>query len=336
MTVLVEVPSTYQRQQYIGGSDIAGILNVSPWATPVSVWDRKMQSQEPRVSTGKKKLYQRGKIWEQVVGSMLVAQLEAEEFEVEVMNASKRYVDPAVPFFAAEIDYELAIKGLPGVINCELKTVHPNAAKEWGDPDDDEVAAPVQYLAQCQWGLGVTGRQVCILAPLFGADSVSVYVVKRDDEIIAGMRDQALAFWNNHVVPKVPPEPRTLSDVAKLFKIDGEKELIADENIIRAIMRYQAIEAEIVAREAERDSIEFDLKCAMRDATSIVHPGVKKALATWKTRNSSRLDQEAFKQTYPKLYRQFLRESSTRAFSVSKFNLLEISHHGGRKKLTEQ
>jgi putative phage-type endonuclease len=336
MTALLEVGPDYKRQQYCGGSDIAGIIGVSPWATPVSVWDRKMQQQEARVSGGKKKLFQRGKVWEQVVGEMLVAQLEAEEFQVKVINTNKRYIDPDVPYFAAEIDYELEIAGLPGIINAELKTVHPNAAREWGDPDNDETAAPVQYLAQCQWGLGVTGREVCILAPLFGADSLSIYVVKRDETIITGMRAQAIEFWQNHIVPKIPPEPRTLSDVAKLFKIEGDSELIADENIIRGLMRYRAIEAEIEARETERDSIEFDLKCAMRDATAIVQPGLKKALATWKSRNTSRLDQEAFKQAYPKLHRQFVRESSTRAFSVSKFKLAEIMQHGGPKKIRDE
>lgn len=333
---IIEVPATYQRNQYIGGADIPGIIGVSPWSTPLSVWERKMQQQEARVSTGKKKLFQRGKVWEQVVGEMLVAQLEAEEFEVRVIANNKRYVDEAVPFFASEIDYELEIKGLPDTINAELKTVHPNAAREWGDPDDDETAAPVQYLAQVQWGLGVTGREVCILAPLFGADEVKVYVVKRDQAVIDGMRAQALEFWHDHVLTKIAPEPRNLSDINRLFKLDNERELIADEGIIRSLMRYRAIESEIEARETERDLIEFDLKCAMRDATAIVQPGLKKALATWKTRNSSRLDQEAFKQAYPKLYRQFLRESSSRAFAVSKFKQTEITHHGGTRQIRNE
>ena len=65
-------------------------------------------------------------------------------------------------------------------------------------------------------------------------------------------------------------------------------------------------------------------------------PRLKKALATWKSRNTSRLDQEAFKQAYPKLHRQFVRESSTRAFSVSKFKLAEIMQHGGPKKIRDE
>ena len=140
----------------------------------------------------RKKLYNRGKIWEQVVCEMFIAELESNDHKVKVLNTNKRYVDPAMNFCAAEIDLEILLDDIPDVVNVELKTVSPFAAKHWGESFTDEV--PLWYAAQGMFGLLVTGRKCCVLAPLFGADEVRTFIIVRDEETIAGMRQQADVF----------------------------------------------------------------------------------------------------------------------------------------------
>lgn len=317
-SILTQVGSDYKRQQFLGGSDIAGVLGVSPWATRVSVWQRKTEEHQPEAGRSKKKLFNRGKLWEKVVGEMLEAKLIDQGHKVEVLSTNHRYVDPDVPYFAAEIDYEIRLDDIPDIVNVELKTVHPHAMREWGEEDTDE--CPLHYAAQAVWGLGVTRRNCCIVAPLFGADEIRVYPIVRDEETIQGMRERARLFWELYVVPKVAPEPVSLADVDRLFRRDSEIIAIADPAMIEKLLRYRAIEAELQAREAERDHVEFEIKRFMADATVLRVPGQEKPAATWKLRANAHLDQLALKAEYPKLHAQFMKKGAARVFEVKKFH----------------
>ena len=318
MGELIEVPADYVREKFLGGSDIAGVLNISPWQTPVSVWQRKTgmePEREPR--PGKKKLFNRGKMWEKVVGEMLIAELEAREHRVVLVSTNHRYRDPRVPYFASEIDYEILLDDIPDTVNVELKTVHPNAAGEWGESDTDQ--CPVHYAAQAMWGLGVTGRKCCVVAPLFGADEIRVYPIIRDDEVIDGMRRQALQFWERHVMPRIAPEPTTLEDVDRLFKLERDTFVTATPEMLETVLKYRAAQAMIVAKQEELALSEFQIKQYLRDATALMMEGGAKPIVTWKNRANAHLDQARFKSEYPKLHAQFMVRGQSRVFQVKKF-----------------
>lgn len=318
--VLEEV-GEIDRQRYIGGSDIAGILEVSPWQSPVTVYQRKTEAEKPREeSPGKKKIYQRGKVWESVVGEMLVAELESRGHKVKVLSTNHRYRDPVVPYFAAEIDYEIQLDDIPGIVNVELKTVHPFAAKHWGETDTDE--CPVHYAAQAMWGLGITGRQCCIVAPLFGADEIRVYPIVRDEATIVAMRARASDFWNLHVIPRIPPAPKTKVDADKLYRFEQpKKEVDADAAAIEHALRFRSLDTQITALEAQRDEMEFYLKRFMADAEILKING-KKAFS-WKSQTSQRLDIDALRKAYPKVAKEFSKDSTSRPFKSFQFDATE-------------
>lgn len=313
---LVRVGPDYERKGFIGGSDIAGILGVSPWASPVTVYQRKTHSgPESAPRPGKKKLFNRGKLWEKVVGEMLEAKLEDQGHRVRVIGMNRRFVDPAVPYFAAEIDYEILLDDIPDVVNVELKTVHPNASRDWGEEETDE--CPVHYAAQAAWGLGVTGRNACIVAALFGADELRTYQIVRDTETIDAMRAKARFFWEHHVLPGVPPEPQSLRDVDALYP--GKETIIAnaDADIMQRILRFRVVASQQSALVAERELLEFEIKRYMGDATILKGlDGVENAV-TWRRKESTRFDVGSFKNDYPKLYKQFSRPETTRVFKVN-------------------
>ncbi|WP_369952343.1 YqaJ viral recombinase family protein [Ralstonia syzygii] len=181
------------RTKFIGGSDVAAILGVSPWRNVVDLW---MDKITPRAENGQNAAAKRrGSRLEPYILDMI-----REEHGLEIVAANERYIDPVLPFMAAEIDAEYLAGGARE--NIEIKTVHPFKAKEWGEHETDEL--PLHYVAQVQHGLGVTGRDVCRVFALIG-DELKPYVVQRDDELIAAMREQAAMFWNNYVVPRVQP-----------------------------------------------------------------------------------------------------------------------------------
>lgn len=313
-------PVAPDRSTFIGGSDVASILRVSPWTSPVQLYYKKVDpSPEDRVSGVKK----RGIRWESVVAEMLVESLETTRIDgkdgghkVEIVRANQRYTDPECEHFRCEIDYEIRLDGAEEITNVELKTVHPNAAGDWGKSGTEGV--PVWYTTQAMWGLGITGRQTCLVAPLFGADSLSVFLVQRDENLIAWMRDEAMKFWHDHVLARKPPTPLTSADLALLFPKGREGAIVfADDTLKDQILELREVSANLAALEARWDLLEFRVKQAMGDA-EVVSFGDQPAVV-WKERGGAHLDQEGLKVAHPDISRKFMKKTSSRVFTVKNF-----------------
>jgi len=303
MSAVMTQPPVVDRRKFLGGSDIAAVLGLSPWKTPVALWEDKIK---PPVEDGdNRRAKSRGKRWESVVAEMLTEELQAQGHEVEIVSSNQRYIDRQHDFFACEIDFEIRLDGAREITSVELKTVHPFKAREWGDSGSDDL--PVHYTAQAMWGLGITGRSMCIVAPLFGADEIKVFPVLADADTIAGMRARGLHFWTRHVMPRLAPDPIALEDMERLYprEADGSR-LVADDELTSKILRLRALDRGIKAQQAEFDALEFDIKRAMQVASEIEVDG--KTAITWKERKTSWLDQEALKLEHPKIHRALTRK----------------------------
>jgi putative phage-type endonuclease len=219
------------RRKYIGSSDIAAILGISPWKTALDLWIDKTTL--PREDGRNWQAKARGVRLEPYICDMIEA-----EYGIKITARNQRYKDSATPHFACEIDAESVADGQPE--NLEIKTVHPFKSRDWGEVDTDSV--PLHYLAQVQWGLGITGRSVCHVFALIG-DDLRHYPITRDDETIVAMRAKAEEFWTRYVVPGLRPpldyaDSKTLEALRRLYPgTDGSAiEATAQHEHWRAVM----------------------------------------------------------------------------------------------------
>src|SRR3546814_5820357 len=83
-------------------------------------------------------------------------------------------------------------------VNGDAKTVRGFAKTQWGEEETDEM--PLHYHIQFMHGLGITGRRRCIVSPMMGLDDVGTYWAEHDEEVIAAMREKAVAFWNDSII----------------------------------------------------------------------------------------------------------------------------------------
>ena len=269
------------RTQFIGGSDTAAIIGVSPWKSAYQLYQEKIGAHVEDVTPQKQRIFARGKRWEPVVVEMLVDELLHQDHDVEVIRRNWRYQDKEFPFLAAEIDLELGVDGEQ--CNVEIKTVHPFAAKAWGEPGSDEI--PIYYAAQAMHGLMVTKRRRCIVAALIGADDLRIQEIVRDDETIAGIRAKELAFWQR-VQDRNPPDPETAADVKWLYAKDAGEVAEADDELLRLVgeLHYQKQTAKHAKEAIERVSTQ--IKLAMGNAALLLYDG--RPIATWKSNKPSR------------------------------------------------
>lgn len=292
------------RTKFLGSSDAAPILGLSPWRTALETYEDKITPRSLEPDRNKARLFSRGKRFEPVVCDML-----AEEEGLVIAARNRRYQDQEYPFLAAEIDAETADGR-----NVEIKTVSPFAASEWGEEQSDQI--PLHYCVQVLHALMVTRREQAIVAVLIGSDDLRVYRVERDDDLIARIRAEELAFWDR-IQRREPPPPVTLTDATLRWPSSATRTVIADHGIAEKVVSLRDIRGQIKELEGIAEQLEFAAKSVMGDADTLLGPGGQK-LATWKSQTANRLDQKALEAAHPEIVAQFKRASSYRVFRLSK------------------
>lgn len=223
------------RKTFLGGSDAAAVLGVSPWKTPLRLYLEKRGEAPPPGDEDRKRerILARGKREEPHIVDDLIELYAVKVVKRSTPEQPNYHAHPAVPYLAAEIDFEwevtveaverLRTRGIEipeeligTVQNGECKTAHPFvAAKKFGEEGTDEI--PIEYGAQAMHGLMVTGRAVTLVAVAVYVDDPLLYLVRRDEETIGEMREREVYFMEYHVLVGVPPEPLNVPDVHLLL-----------------------------------------------------------------------------------------------------------------------
>ena len=268
------------RTKFIGGSDVAAILGVSPWKSAFQLYQEKIGAFVEEITPAKQRIFDRGHRWEPVVVEMLIDELQGRGHEVQIIARNARYLDRDLPYMACELDLELLLDGEE--CNAEMKTVHPFAAKDWGEQYTDEI--PIYYSAQGMHGLMVKPRRRCIFAALIGADDLRVHQIERDEETISAIRAKEVEFWRR-VQDRDPPEPATADDVKWLYAKDSGIVMDADEDILAQVTHLAGLKSEARRIESAAEATATRIKCAMGHASTLLYQGQK--IATWKSNKDS-------------------------------------------------
>ena len=165
------------RKLGLGGSDMAAVLGLSPWRSPIDVWlDKTSDTVEEKES---EPMYW-GNVLEEVV-----AQEFAKRSGYKVRNNNFTLQSDEYPYLLANIDREIV--GLDAGLEC--KTANAFKANEW---DGDNV--PDAYYIQCQHYMAVTGKASWWIAALIGGNTFVYKEIKRNDEVIQAIIDTGAEF----------------------------------------------------------------------------------------------------------------------------------------------
>ena len=285
----------------IGGSDIGAIAGVNPWDTPLSVYLRKVGELPEKEET--EAMY-----WGTVLEEVVAQEYARRHPEVRVRRINAVLQHPEVPYFLGNIDREIRRKGDPPAI-LECKTTSAWQGGRWRDDVPDHV------MCQVQWYLGITGYPTAVVAVLIGGNEYREFEIGRDDEIIGYLHEIGRRFWEEHVIPRVPPAPEAtdLDTVEAMHPISNGQTIDLPPDALTILAEYDAAkEAEAAARQ-RREEAEARLKAMLGDYES-GYAGDR--LVIWKTVTQRRLDTKALRAEYPDIYEQYVAESSYRRFEV--------------------
>lgn len=283
------------RKLGIGGTDMAVVLGLSPYKTPLQLWLEKTgRSDETPAPDAEERMY-----WGTALEDV-VARRYAELHGCRVQRVNDPLVHPG-GVVRGNIDRAIINPDIAGNVRfkngrlttdriLEVKTAHAMAQNSdgWGQPGTDEV--PQHYWVQLQTYLGLSGCESADLAVLFGGQKMVVYSMQADSATFADMVELAGEWWAKHVVSDLPPPATTEDDAKRLWRShkDG-KDRIVDRSIADAVSELKAAKEEIDALERYCQGLRNMIMPAFEDAESISYMGNK--LATWKqNRPSSKTD----------------------------------------------
>lgn len=278
------------RKTFIGGSDAAAVLGLSPWETPLHLYLAKRGELPPATEEDRKRerILARGKREEPHIVDDLVELYGVKVTKRSTPERPNRHAHPTTPYIAAEIDFEwevtseaivkLATRGIyiPGELigtiqNGECKTAHPFvAAKKFGEEGTDEI--PVEYGAQALHGLMVTGRQVTLVAVAVYVDDPLLYLVRRDEETISTMFEREVAFMEKHVAAGVRPDPVNLPDVQLILDRKKETRKEATPEVAALVRSLETLRNREATCKEGIDALKFEIGSFLVGAEEVEKP----------------------------------------------------------------
>lgn len=306
------------RQSGIGGSDIAAILGVSPYATAYDVYQSKTQ---PLSDEDMNEFAYWGTVLEDTV---------AREFSkrsgLKIQNVNYLMRHPTHRFAIANIDRAVVNRDVSGNVRfkdgklttdqiVEIKTASEYVGKNWGNEDSDEV--PDQYQCQAQWYMGVTGVDVCHMAVLIGGNKYRQYRIERNQDLIDVLFETAHDFWHNHVLAGIEPDATTLQNAKDKYprhNPDTTLDVEPDSETAKVFEHYESLKTQEKEIKASLELAQTDLICQIQDNEALAIDG--EVVATYKTQVSNRFNSSQFKKDMPELAEQYIKQSESRVMRV--------------------
>lgn len=292
-----------ERRTGLGGSDIAGILGISPWTRPIDVYlDKKgLAGDEPKRETEA--------MWWGNEEEELVARRFMELTGRKLVNYNRTIHDGCL---LANIDRLLVPEGEKiAAHQGEIRTTEfaeiKTSGSEWPEAAvigklgavevlDGAAGCPEWY--QCQvfhyFGRLKTCRMCYIPVKMqiptkgkgggfFARTEFRVYRLDRDDEIIREQDAFARAWWAAYIEGDKVPSAETEEDAKRLWRVARPNSVtVALTDTLKAWRRYADAKAATAKAEAEEGAAKAAVEIAMGDTEALVGPDGETVIATWK------------------------------------------------------
>jgi len=284
-----------QRRKFIGSSDMAAILGVSPWATAYDVYlekTGKLQEREPSEAM------MAGTFLEE--GILLYAESQLGKI---ARNQFRTYPDA---YLGAHIDAIAIERGEEPVESKKVELTNPSF-DAWGEAGTDEV--PDEVIIQChvhmicQRKTRVVSR--CHVAGLI-AGRLAMYEVPFNAQLADTICEAAVHFWEKHVLADIPPIDTTPSlETLRRVRREPGKTVPVDPALVLA---YRQAQEAVKAAKMEEDRAKAALLAALGDADGGDAGDV--GLVTYLTQTRSQIDLTRLKAERPEIAAAFMKTTS--------------------------
>lgn len=294
-----------KRRGGIGASDIAAIVGVSPWATPLQVWSSKLVDlpDDPDEAMA----------WGTRLEPVILDAWQSEEGRNPVTRRGVLLRNIERPWMMVTLDGETMVgqadfdgSGLD-VARWERAVVEAKASSDWSW---DEI--PTHYVVQVEWALAVTGYRRAIVVVLHGGRKLETYEYVSDPELRAELISAGEEFWKLIENDDPPPvEAGDLSFLSGLWPTSEEAAVEIPQDAADEL--YEARRLYTTAKE-RKERAEAAVKALMTTYdTAVVDQDV---ICTWRSNPVRRIDVKRLRAELPSVAERFETVSEERRFLV--------------------
>lgn len=280
------------RKKHYGGSEIAGILGLDSYNTPLDVYLRKTnRSLDVQLSEEQKEDFDRGHWIEKPMIEWV-----ADRTGIPLKQNKDLYISNENELFLGTPD------ALTDNFVCEIKSTRKYI---------DEL--PESWFIQSQWYAGITGHENIIIAWIDGKLKRDYQTLRSSKALINFLQTRVMEFHNNYVLKDMPPPPINAADMLKIYNTHVDGKLIeATEEMYYKYMELKMYKEQIKLIEEKKELIENEIKMYMTDSEKLMYSG--RELATYKGYSKPKFDTDRFKNAEPIIYQNFCKETITRRF----------------------
>ncbi|WP_300345192.1 lambda-exonuclease family protein [Nesterenkonia sp.] len=281
-----------ERRASVGASEVAAVMGLSPYATPLDVYKSKHgvdREFDPLLAFI-------GHESETIIAKW-----------VEQYSGVDVTLEPA--FMARSIEWPFLHASFDRVSSdpfttWQFKTAHHYTGHKWDE------GIPTDIRVQVQAEMAVAGTQRAAVVVWIGGREFRLFWEPRDDRFIREhMIPAVMEFWCDRVSAGVPPMPSTLAENAERFPTEPGKEIEASEMAMEAVDRRSVLLSDMQAMKAEADALQLVIANYMEDADTLTFEG--RRVLTYKTQaGRPSFDGKRFKEDHPDLAAEYTRQGA--------------------------
>lgn len=278
-----------ERRRSLGASEVAAVMGLSKWSTPLSVYKAKHGAAsdiDPLIAW-------LGHRDEPTIAEW-IEKFSGLKLDLRMGCMARR---DDFPMLHATFD-RLTADGIP----VQLKTAHEFMSHKWDE------GIPTEYRVQVQAEMFVADAPRALVVVRIGARDFRAIWEPRDDTFIRDHMLPAVAdFWAG-VEAGEPPAAHTVAEIAERWPSEPrEVELSAEA--FDVLERITVLTSDMKVQEEERDALKVALAAYVQDADTLLHEGRK--VATWKTQKGRQsLDTATLRADHPDLVAAYTKQGA--------------------------
>jgi putative phage-type endonuclease len=241
------------RAKGIGASELAAILGLDPYRTPLDVWMEK---------TGRKPKFEgneatfRGNVFEDAVGQYMQRAI-GEDCVQEKCSFVVSDISEVIRCNPDRIYYNRKTGERKG---GELKTTIERVTEE--DLTDPENPKKLPWLFQCQWCMVCTGLRKWELGWLGAFFNYTQVTIEYNEGLANMLTDFVLDWWDKHIVNDIQPDPVNAADALVIWPKDNGEAFEANDTLADLIRDYASAKGQAKAWAEKADSMADRIKLA--------------------------------------------------------------------------
>lgn len=274
-----------ERRKSLGASEVAAIMGLSKWNTPLDVYKSKHgvdRDFDPLLAfIGHES---------EVIIANWVGRFSGIDVELLPAFMARSTLEP---YLHASFD---RVSENP-FTTWQFKTAHQYTGHQWDE------GIPTDIRVQVQAEMVVAGTRRAAVVVWIGGREFRLFWEDRDDRFIDTQMLPAIREFHRRVMENDPPEPSTLAEHADMYPSEA-REVEASEVAMEAVERRAVLLSDIQSMQEEADALRLTIANYMEDADTLTFQG--RRILTHKTQNGRvGFDQKAFAVEHPELAAKF-------------------------------